>query len=231
MLKEDNIYYYEFPKSEISISPEQIITGMGYSDKSGSGLVENLIDEYLEAAKSIIALKGGFRILEEEAVSVGLGSFSINGIIFEAGKIITGHLKKSKTAALFAVTAGEGIDELTRKLTDEQDLLAAFVVSAIGSEAAEFAAGKIEELLEAEISKYGWKHTNRLSPGYCGWSVSEQHKLFSLLPAGFAGITLTKSALMTPIKSVSGIIGIGPDVIKKDYTCSICDLQNCFRRK
>ncbi|MCK7538940.1 MAG: hypothetical protein MZV63_52410 [Marinilabiliales bacterium] len=46
--------------------------------------------------------------------------------------------------------------------------------------------------------------TNRFSPGYCGWDVAEQHKLFSFFKDNFCGITLTESALMNPVKSVSG---------------------------
>ena len=86
--------------------------------------------------------------------------------------------------------------------------------------------------LEEQMSKEGKKITNRFSPGYCGWNVSEQHKLFSLLPGNFCGIRLTESALMDPVKSVSGIIGIGPDVRRMPYTCSLCDMKNCiYRRK
>ena len=45
----------------------------------------------------------------------------------------------------------------------------------------------------------GIPHTNRFSPGYCGWHVNEQKLLFSLLPDNVCGITLNSSALMYPI--------------------------------
>jgi hypothetical protein len=74
------------------------------------------------------------------------------------------------------------------------------------------------------------KITNRYSPGYCGWDVSDQHKLFSLLPNNFCGIKLTENALMIPIKSVSAVIGIGKNVERKDYQCSICEIEFCYKR-
>jgi hypothetical protein len=77
----------------------------------------------------------------------------------------------------------------------------------------------------------GMKITNRYSPGYCGWDVSEQHKLFRLIPDNFCGIRLTESALMDPVKSNSGIIGIGESVKMNPYTCSLCDLKECAYRK
>jgi hypothetical protein len=52
--------------------------------------------------------------------------------------------------------------------------------------------------------------------------VSDQHDLFSLLPEDFCGIRLTESAMMVPVKSVSGIIGIGPGVERVDYQCKNC---------
>ena len=76
----------------------------------------------------------------------------------------------------------------------------------------------------------GLKITNRYSPGYCGWDVSEQKKLFKILPEKFCGIELTDSCLMHPIKSVSGIIGIGKSVKFNEYTCNLCDEADCLYR-
>jgi hypothetical protein len=72
--------------------------------------------------------------------------------------------------------------------------------------------------------------TNRYSPGYCNWSVSEQKLLFSFLPDGFCGIKLNDSALMTPIKSISGIIGIGQNVKMNEYNCNHCGVKDCTYR-
>ena len=72
--------------------------------------------------------------------------------------------------------------------------------------------------------------TNRYSPGYCVWHLKEQKSLFSLLPAEYCNITLTDSCLMQPIKSVSGLIGIGANGKQKTYLCSICELSHCLYR-
>ena len=90
---------------------------------------------------------------------------------------------------------------------------------------------KFEKKIAASVKPIGWSLTNRYSPGYCDWPVSDQHNLFSLLPAGFCGITLTSSALMVPVKSLSGVIGVGSGVKRGAYQCSICDLKDCYRRR
>ena len=86
--------------------------------------------------------------------------------------------------------------------------------------------------LDEYIRDRGWRHTNRFSPGYCGWHVSEQKKLFPLFPSAEpCGIRLTDSSLMLPIKSVSGVIGLGDGVRKLEYTCGLCTYDKCYRRK
>ena len=34
-----------------------------------------------------------------------------------------------------------------------------------------------------------------------------------------------------PIKSVSGIVGVGKNVRRLDYTCGLCDFKNCYKRR
>ena len=60
----------------------------------------------------------------------------------------------------------------------------------------------------------------------------QQKKLFPLFPSAEpCGIRLTDSSLMLPIKSVSGVIGLGEDVRKLEYTCGLCTYDRCYRRK
>ena len=109
-------------------------------------------------------------------------------------------------------------------------MLRVFIADALGSVIAEKCADQMETALQESIDKLGWKHTNRYSPGYCGWHVSEQQLLFPLFEGHTCGVRLTDSSLMLPIKSVSGIIGIGEKVRKLDYTCGLCDFEKCYKR-
>ena len=55
-----------------------------------------------------------------------------------------------------------------------------FIADALGSVIAEKTADVMERHLQESIEKLQWQHTNRFSPGYCGWHVSEQQLLFPL---------------------------------------------------
>ena len=150
--------------------------------------------------------------------------------MFEVKPIIFSQIKKAGGAALFICTAGAGGGCESRRSMKEGDLLRGYVYDVIGSEVVENAADRMQEELRLEVAADGLKITNRFSPGYCGWDVAEQHKLFSFFPDNYCGITLTESALMNPVKSVSGLIGIGREVRYAPYKCHLCDDKNCIYR-
>ena len=150
---------------------------------------------------------------------------------FEMGRIIERQLRDSEAYALFVCTAGLSFEQFQQQLKSEDDMVHFFIADALGSVIAEKCADRMEELLQENIDKLGWHHTNRFSPGYCGWHVSQQQLLFPLFEGNTCGVRLTDSSLMLPIKSVSGIIGLGPNVRHMDYSCGLCTFTQCYKRK
>jgi hypothetical protein len=151
---------------------------------------------------------------------------------FTVGRIIATQLRRAQRFAIFVATAGAEFEAWQQRVAAGGDMLRTFIADCLGTIIAEKAADIMESCLQEAIDAEGWRRTNRYSPGYCGWHVSEQQKLFSLFPdANPCGIRLTESSLMLPIKSVSGVVGLGPDVVRRDYTCGLCSYADCFRRK
>ena len=69
-------------------------------------------------------------------------------------------------------------------------MLKSYIADSLGSIIAEKTADRMELLLEDYLQAVGLKYTNRYSPGYCGWHVSQQNVLFSLFDeANPCGIT------------------------------------------
>ena len=203
---------------------------MGYREGEDRSLVTPLIRDILTEARDICPVKAEYVIFNDIQLNDSDKSLTIGGVRFFTGRIIFAHLRKAEAVALFLCTAGDEIGRRIRKYMSGIDLLKGYVYDVAGSEIVEAAADLIQEKLRVLMEEKGLGITNRFSPGYCGWDVSEQHKLFSLHPSNFCGITLTDSALMQPVKSVSGIIGIGKGVKFNPYSCSICDSQNCIYR-
>lgn len=150
---------------------------------------------------------------------------------FSLGRIILRQLRGSEAYAFFVCTAGTEFEAFQQQLKQQGDMVRVFIADALGSVIAERCADQMELHLQQSIDKLGWHHTNRFSPGYCGWHVSQQQLLFPLFQGHTCGISLTASSLMVPIKSVSGIIGIGRNVRHLDYTCGLCNLQQCLYKR
>ena len=150
---------------------------------------------------------------------------------FHVGRMVRGHVQRASAVAMFVVTIGSAVEEKARVMMKGGQMMEGYAVDAIGSSAAEACADRVEADIRAVAEADGWKITNRLSPGYCAWATHEQKKLFGLLPDRPCGIRLSESSLMSPIKSVSGIVGLGPDVKHLDYMCSLCDMTNCYKRR
>ena len=150
---------------------------------------------------------------------------------FHVGSIIARQLRGAEAYAFFIATAGTEYEAYAQRLRHEGDEVRLFIADALGSVIAEHCADAMERQLQASIDKLSWSHTNRFSPGYCGWPVSEQQVLFPLFAGHTCGVSLNDSSLMVPVKSVSGIIGMGTAVSRKDYVCHLCSYEKCYKRK
>ncbi len=216
---------------DLHISLPEIYDAMGYGTAEPDEDVRHEIDKLLERVVPLARPRFAFHLTEGELVPQR-GELRIGKTVFQMGGIISRQLRGSEAYALFVATAGGEYQQLQHQLEAEGDIVAMYMADSLGSVIAEKTADCMERALELAVEPKGWKHTNRFSPGYCGWHVSQQQRLFPLFPTQSpCGIHLTDSSLMIPIKSVSGVIGLGPSVRKIDYTCGLCDYAKCYRRK
>jgi hypothetical protein len=134
--------------------------------------------------------------------------------------------------ALFAVTCGQGVCDRIGDLFFKADYALGAALDAAASLAADQAAQVVQDRLAAAVD--GRLAVLRYSPGYCGWHVSGQKRLFAHLGSRSAGITLNDSFLMRPLKSVSGVVVAGSAEIhqfENDYRfCSTCTDKECLER-
>lgn len=146
--------------------------------------------------------------------------------------------EKADGLALFAVTIGQAVHDKINELFESKELALGSMLDSVASAGAEMAADAVEKnylghlLKEHKVTKS--TAVLRYSPGYCGWHVSGQRKLFEFLQPSDIGITLLDSFLMTPLKSISGVLLAGDKEIhniKDDYAfCSQCETHSCQQR-
>lgn len=216
--------------SQIVINPATLAKIMGLDPNNIPEPYSGLINDELEMVKSYENIRGGYRIIEKIQLDSQNSHIIIDDITFHAGKQVVHYLKHAEMLAFFVCTAGREITDRSKKLNADGHYLEGYIADIIGSLLVEAAMNLVHDKLKIEMEKEGLNVTNRYSPGYCHWNVAEQHVLFSMLPENFCGITLSDSALMNPIKSVSGVIGIGKNVRFSQYVCNACPDRDCLYR-
>jgi len=130
-------------------------------------------------------------------------------------------------------TVGSAIEERVRELWDSRELPLAVMLDSVGSAAVESLAEYANDLLCQAAIAAGVKVTNRISPGYAGWDTAEQAALFRLCPGGPIGVALNPSCVMTPGKSISFLVGVGPEARVDHYftQCRRCWMPDCAYRR
>lgn len=145
---------------------------------------------------------------------------------------------KASALSLFAVTLGDDISKRINAYFDEDEFAAGSMLDSAASAGAELAADYIERYFRKRLIKKG-NYANqmgvmRFSPGYCGWHVSGQKKLFEYLHPDKIGIELNDSYLMKPLKSISGVMIAGAYKIfefEDDFPfCAECSDHSCIER-
>jgi hypothetical protein len=222
---------FQFDFTELKLSKAHIESFIGYKEGELHEPVSEIIRNILEEAKEMCDIRAEYNILPVLDFNDSEKSIRIKDQVFSVNNIVFGQLKKSESIAVFLSTAGDEIGTRSRNAMTEGDLLKGYIYDVVGSEIVEAAADIMQNALETEMAAEGKRITNRYSPGYCGWNVAEQHKLFRFMPYNFCGIRLTSAALMDPVKSLSGFIGIGNNVKRLPYTCSVCDMKDCIYRR
>jgi hypothetical protein len=140
---------------------------------------------------------------------------------------------------LFAFTLGERISAEIKRLFAGEDFALGSVLDAVASLAADN-AGRVAESW-AEDQAYGGREKGTspraflYSPGYCGWHISGQENLFAALRPEKIGICLNDSFLMTPLKSISGVLVAGAAPIHQISDaypfCAQCKSPACRERE
>jgi hypothetical protein len=220
---------YKFSVPELPINMGWIKTLLGYPEGNLPEPIPGLIRSILDTAPSHTNIQGGYIIMDQFEI-LDERIIRLDGLEFHPTKAIAHQVKSSEKLAFFMMTAGEGITTWSQAELTQGDPMAGYIIDLIGSEIVVAALDMLQENLAGRMKSAGFNITNRYSPGDCGWPVTDQQKLFSLFPKNFCGITLSETSLMHPIKSVSGIIGIGRDVRKTVYACDLCEMETCLYR-
>ncbi len=153
---------------------------------------KTLLLECVECKYSAVRLE-----IEVKDKTINFGSFTVES------SALAKNLANTNECYILAVTLGSKVDRLLRKLS-AISLAEHYIVDALSSSLAESATDIAEELIKCKTQT-----KPRFSPGYADFAISYQKDVLSIIDAQrLLGVSLSKSCLMTPQKTVTAIIGI-----------------------
>jgi hypothetical protein len=138
---------------------------------------------------------------------------------------------EAREFAVVIGTIGPGLEKRAADYNRRGETLLAVLLDGIGSAAVDSLTHEACSIIEAEASTRGYRIACPVSPGAGSFPITEQRNLFKMVHSEEIGVRLTSSEMMVPVKSISMVIGMGPEM--KKYTragvCAVCNLGKTCR--
>jgi hypothetical protein len=142
--------------------------------------------------------------------------------------LVAHHLAGVEQVVLAVCTIGPQLETLASSWMQENPLLG-LALDGLGNAAVENISEQVCGYIGEQAQARGLTTSTLLSPGEPEWPVEVgQPQIFNLLDPSRAGITLTSGGMMIPKKSISFVVGIGPEMVRTD-PCGLCSLQERCR--
>ena len=124
-------------------------------------------------------------------------------------------------------TIGGAISQRISEQMRGDERLHAMFLDDLGSWAVDQVRQQLCRRIEDDAAGREWHASASLSPGESEWSVAEQSVIFSLVDAREIGVTLNESMVMSPVKSLSLIVGTGPNALGVEgaSNCDFCTIR------
>jgi hypothetical protein len=194
--------------------------------------LRRLLHEAVTAYADLVEPRAVCEELSAERFASVLAPLDLPGDRLVVGQVYS----RAEGLALFVATLGEAVPLRIRHLFDEDALAEGWMLDAVASAGADRLAERLAERYRRTLVEQGKDGVRVLpySPGYCGWPTRGQRPLFDALRPEEIGVTLNDSCLMSPIKTVSGVLLAGPGeahLFRPDFPfCDDCRSHECGRR-
>lgn len=151
----------------------------------------------------------------------------------EAGRLHLGFasrfMDKAKYGLVGVFTAGDELEREANLASTEKRFMDAYLYDQIGLAVLEKTRQQINKVVEEKARELNWGIGPFLSPGSVhGWELDDQDNLCGFVPMDRIGVESGGDGILKPFKSLSCLIGIGPEFAAKmvGSPCEICSKRD-----
>jgi len=153
----------------------------------------------------------------------------LNGGHRLTGKLLVQHLSQAQRVYVILCSIGTSVEQYASEMWASSALYS-LALDGVGSAAVEALANAACRHFEDQVAGLGWRASIPLSPGMIEWPVGEgQPQIFNLLDGETLGVELTPSMIMLPRKTLTMVLGAGPEMSTGGRTCDYCSLREVCR--
>lgn len=217
---------------DLKIDVDAVLRGQGASPEK----IRSQSPQLVEIAK--IALDKCVGLLEPQVLSKQVGIKSlwhnrvelVNGLTLKSPEMAQ-HLAGADSIMVVLCTIGSKIDYVIADAM-KVDKLLGLAIDGVGSAAVEALSNITCRNIELQMKKADLMTTFPLSPGMIGWPVElGQPTIFEILKPDMINVELTRQNIMKPRKSLTMLIGIGPDLDTQGKLCDFCGMTETCKYK
>jgi hypothetical protein len=212
---------------QVSLEVAHILEGQGIPTAQASPPVVAAAQEVLAEAQSLLAPAALYTLLPVRAVEHE--QILLDGGAAFAGPLAARALAGASEAIAAVCTIGSALEERSTALFAEGYPLQGLAMDGAGTAAIRLVTSAVGVRICDEATVRGLSMGMAANPGQEGWPITQQRVLFGLLPAEKIGVHLTDSCLMLPRKSVSFVVGLGPDMRADALPCDFCSKRERCR--
>ncbi|MEO6002950.1 MAG: hypothetical protein ABIZ04_13300 [Opitutus sp.] len=180
--------------------------------------------------------------LRQTGLKLGETGLSFDDVPFTSPRLLD-HLQQSgaQRAMLVAVSAGRAAEEHARQLWQDAKPDEYFFLEVYGSAVVEHLCASLSGRICELADRDGLMAVPHYSPGYTGWDITDQQRLFELIEAGRSrpfpeDLQVLSSGMLKPKKSLLAVVGLAPRTEQgladlNRVPCVSCALTPCVYRR
>lgn len=180
--------------------------------------------------------------LREAELELTTDALRLDGEAFASPKLRE-HLQRggAQRAMLVAVSAGAACEEQARARWEEGKPDEYFFWEVLGSAVVEHLVASLNARICELAERSGYVAIPHYSPGYAGWDVVDQNRLFELIGRGATmafpePVEVLSSGMLKPKKSLLAVVGLAPrprdgSRPKAGVPCVSCPFSPCQYRR
>ncbi|GAH37563.1 unnamed protein product [marine sediment metagenome] len=189
--------------------------------------IKSLVLELLASVKKAHLLEPAVAYEIYTITEMSHRQLSLEGDLVVQGPLLPSLLPKAKELAVVVCTIGPRLEKQVTDYINRDEPLRGLLLDGIGSAAVDSLTQEVCKFMAGEASSRGYQASSPISPGMPGLPITEQWRLLEMVPAREIGASLTPLAIMSPRKSTSMVMGLGPQMTRWTgaEVCAHCSLR------